>query len=331
MKYTPIGLLAAAALWALPTTALAQDDEEAAGDAAAEAEAPSEDGSSDAAEGDGDGDAAEGDAAEGGEGDEEAGLGDICEIDPEACPVLDLPKEAAKPLDETIFAVQQRFIIKRNRLELQPFFGFTLNDQFVSHLGPGLGINFYITEVLAVGVNGQYFEPFNVDSAFNAQVRRAARIGVPLTEYQWQAALNFTYVPISGKYSGFGNFIFHYDWYVVAGIGAISTRPIPVIDPDNRNFGWSTGIEFNAGLGLKIFFNRWFAAVLEGRTYAFNEPLENTIVAGGQETDPSTWYSAQTPLTFNVQAQLGVSVFVPFTFEYRLPKAGADTTGGAAK
>jgi hypothetical protein len=35
-------------------------------------------------------------------------------------------------------------------------------------------------------------------------------------------------------------------------------------------------------------------------------------------------------LTNNVQAQLGFSVFVPFSFDYRLPKAGADTTGPAA-
>jgi Ca-activated chloride channel family protein len=37
----------------------------------------------------------------------EMGLGDICEIDPEACPQLDMRQEAAAELDEPIHAVQQ--------------------------------------------------------------------------------------------------------------------------------------------------------------------------------------------------------------------------------
>jgi len=321
MKYTAIGLLAALAFWVIPTTALAQDEEETAGEAsegAPEAEATA----------DADEEATEGEGTEGEE--EEEGLGDICKIDPEACPTLDMKKEAAKPLDETIFAVQQRFIIKKRRFEIQPFWGLTLNDQFVGHPGPGLALNYYITEVLAIGVNGQFYQPFNNESSFNAQVRRAARIVVPLTEYQWAAALNFTYVPAAGKFSGFGNFIFHYDAYVVGGIGAISTRPIPVVDPDSRNFDWQPNVAFNAGIGLKIFFNRWFAAVLEMRDYIFIDKLENTSIDEANPTNKDSWYGDST-LTNNVQAQLGVSVFIPFSFEYRLPKAGADTSGGSSK
>lgn len=317
MKYTPIGLLAAAALWATPTTVFAQAAAEAATD---ESAAEGEEGAP--AEGE------EGAPAEG----EEGGLGNICEIDPAACPTIDMAKEAAKPLKEDIKAVQQRFIIKDGRFEVQPFWSFSLNDQFVSHPGPGLALNYYITEVMAIGLSGQYYEPFNVDSSFNGQVRRAARVGVPLTEYQWSAAANFTYVPASGKFAGFQNFIFHYDAYVVGGIGAISTRPIPVIDPDNRNFQYEPKVSFNAGVGLKIFFNRWFAAVLEVRDYIFIDQLENTVIDEDTPTNSDTWLG-DSSLTNNVQAQLGVSVFIPFSFDYRLPKAGADTTGqaGAAK
>lgn len=308
MKYIPIGLLAAAALWAIPTTAFAQQAEEATEEAAEEAAEDEEEGE---------------DVGE--------GLGDICEIDPAACPTLDMAKEANKPLSEKILAVQQRFIIKDGRFEIQPFWGLTLNDQFVGHPGPGLAINYYITEAMAIGINGQYYEPFNTDSAFNAQVRRAARVGVPLTEYQWAAAANFTYVPASGKFAGFQNFIFHYDFYVVGGIGAISTRPIPVIDPDYRNFQFSPKVAFNAGAGLKIFFNRWFAAVLEVRDYIFLDELESMTQSATNPEREDTWMG-DSALTNNVQAQLGVSVFIPFSFDYRLPKAGADTAGqGAAK
>jgi len=219
--------------------------------------------------------------------------------------------------------VQQLFVLRRWRFEVQPYWQVPLNDQFVGHSGPGLALNFWITNVLAAGISGNYYEPFNTDSEFNFQTRRSARVSVPLTEYQWNANVNFTYTPIIGKFSGFGDFIFQYDAYVVGGVGATSVRPIPVIDPDNRGFQWKTNITFNAGLGLHIFFNRWLAATLEVRDYVFNDKLENTEIAGidfpGDPQDPSTWYG-ETKLTNNVQAQLGIAIFLPFSFEYRLPK-----------
>lgn len=325
MKNTRIGLIVAAALCAWPATTWAQQKP---------ADPPAE-----GAEGaEGEGAAAEGEAGEGqaGEGTEtevpegeipgledegEGGLDEICKIDPAACPKVDFDKEAAKPLKEQIYAVQQIYALRVRRFEVQPYWGFTLNDQFVSHPGPGLALNYYITNVLAVGVNFNYYRPFNVDSDFNAQVRRAARVGVPLTEYDWSAALNFTYVPAYGKFAGFGDFIFHYDAYIVGGVGAISTRPIPVIDPDNRNFEFEPKLAFNAGLGLRIFFTRWFAAILEVRDYIYNEELENTEVAPtlAQQQDEGTWYG-DSSITNHVQAQVGISIFLPFSFEYRLPK-----------
>jgi outer membrane beta-barrel protein len=307
MNKTRIGLLVAAALYVWPTGAWAQKTP-------------------------GEGEAAEGAAGEGEEGEEapgeelpgeeeESGLADICKIDPAACPKIDMEKEAARPLDEEIVAVQQIFALRVRRFEVQPYWGFTLNDQFVSHPGPGIALNYYITNVLAIGANFNYYRPFNVDSEFNAHVRRAARVGVPLTEYDWSAALNFTYVPVYGKFAGFGDFIFHYDAYIVGGVGAISTRPIPVIDPDNRNFEFEPKLAFNAGLGLRIFFNRWFAAILEVRDYIYNEKLENLeIAAGPAAQDKGTWFAKESTLTNHVQAQVGVSIFLPFSFEYRLPK-----------
>jgi len=317
MKKCRVGLLIAA-LCSLPASAWAQGaDRAAAGekpagaDDAAEA-APAEGAAEGATEGGGE--AAEGEAVE-----EGGGLEEICKIDPAACPNLDMEKEAARPLREDIYAVQQIFVIKSTRFELNPYWSFTLNDQFINHPAPGLALNFYISNVLAIGVNGNYYNPFNVDREFNFLVRRSARVAVPLSEYDWSAAFNFTYVPAFGKFSGFSDFIFQYDAYVVGGVGAIATRPIPVIDPDNRGFEWETNIAFNAGIGLHIFFNRWLAFTLEVRDYVFNDKLENTNIPPGSEQDRDTWYG-ETQLTNNVQAQMGIAIFFPLSFEYRLPK-----------
>ena len=77
-----------------------------------------------------------------------------------------------------------------------------LNDQFVSHPGPALALNYYITNVLAIGVNGNLLRASTRLGASTS--RRAARPAsraahrVPVE----RAALNFTYVPVYGKFAG---------------------------------------------------------------------------------------------------------------------------------
>src|SRR5262249_15589584 len=150
-------------------------------------------------------------------------------------------------------------------------------------------------------------------SEFNFETRRGARVAVPLQEYQWGGALNFTYVPIAGKFAGFADFIFQYDAYIVGGVGAISTRPIPTVDPDNRVFDFAPRLAFDAGIGLRIFFNRWFAADLEVRDYIFQDKIESVSINNARPTDDTTWYDSKARLTNNVQAQLGISIFIPFS------------------
>lgn len=251
--------------------------------------------------------------------------GGICEIDPTACPKKeDVAKNAARDVKADVYAVQQIYALRRHRFEVNPYWSFSLNDQFVTHPGPGLAINYYLTNVLAVGLNGTYYQPFNGDADFNFENRRATRLAVPLNEYLAGYSVNFTYVPMYGKFSGFGNFIFHYDGYLIGGVGGIFTRPIAVIDPDNRKFDYEHRIQFNVGFGLRIFLNRWFAVNAELRDYIYIEQLENTSVAAtqtgpGSQTDKNTWFGEK-PLTNNVQAQVGITIFLPFSWEYRLPK-----------
>ncbi len=252
--------------------------------------------------------------------------GGICEIDPTACPKQgDIAKLAGRPVKADVYAVQQIYALRRGRFEINPYWSQSLNDQFVSHPGPGLAVNYYLTNVLAVGVNGTYYQPFNSDADFNFENRRATRIAVPLNEYLGGYAVNFTYVPMYGKFSGFSQFIFHYDGFLVGGVGGLFTRPIPVIDPDNRKFDFEHRLAFNLGFGLRIFLNRWFAVTGEVRNYVYAEHVENTEVAPTQAAaqnpnDPATPWIKEKPLTVNVQAQIGISVFLPFSWEYRLPK-----------
>ncbi len=248
-----------------------------------------------------------------------SGMGGICEIDPAACPKAeDLETAAARKVREELFAMQQVFVVRSGRFELNPFWAFTLNDQYVSHPSAGLAMNYYLTQDLAIGVRGQSYWGLNIDSAFNFENRRATRVAVPLNEALWGASLNATYVPIYGKFAGFQKFIFSYDVYATAGASVISTRPIPVVDPNNRNFDYGVRIGANVGVGLRIFFSRWFAATLEIRDTIYPELLENLKV-DANPIDKATW-NGETRITNNVEAGLGFTMFFPTTFEYRLPK-----------
>ena len=249
-------------------------------------------------------------------------MGGICEIDPAACPKPeDLAAAANRAVAEDLFAMQQVYVVRAGRFELSPFWAFTLNDQFVSHPSAGLAANYYLTQDLAIGLRGQSYWGLNIDSSFNFENRRATRVAVPLNEYLWGASLNATYVPIYGKFAGFQRFIFSYDVYGTAGVSTLSTRPIPVIDPNNRNFEYGMRIGGNVGVGLRIFFSRWFALNLEVRDTIYPELLENLNVPATEaaQLDKSTW-AGETRITNNVEAALGVTMFFPTTFDYRLPK-----------
>jgi outer membrane beta-barrel protein len=325
MNQARVGLLVAAALLAMPLAAAAQPKKAEPKEISLDEEGgqkPAETAGEGAGEGTGEG-TGEGETP-GGEGDS---LDAICKIDPSACPSINMDDAAKRPINADMYAVQQIYALRRFRFEITPYFGLTMNDQFVAHNGPGLGLNFYITNVLAVGVNGNFYLGLNSPSNFNFQTSRAARVGIPITEYAWNANANFTYVPVYGKFAGFSDFIFHYDFYVLGGVGAIATRPIAVVDPDNRTFTYKPRLSFHVGGGLRIFFNRWFAVVAELSDYIFFDELENPSIVTGRDAsgkpraqDPTTWTAPETSFTNNVQAQVGFSVFLPFSWEYRLPK-----------
>ncbi|HEX6242709.1 MAG TPA: outer membrane beta-barrel domain-containing protein, partial [Polyangiales bacterium] len=151
-------------------------------------------------------------AAEGGAEGEASGEGNLI-----GDLAADTSAPAAKPDDagpkptevsEEIYAVQQVYAIRKNRLEIMPSFGFTLNDPYVSHYNIGAGLNFWITNVLAIGLNMNWYQGLDSESDLNFHVRRSARLAIRPTEYQFGASLNFTYVPFYGKFAMFNRYIF---------------------------------------------------------------------------------------------------------------------------
>lgn len=233
----------------------------------------------------------------------------------------DTPGEHQEEAREEIYAVQQIYALRLNRVEVSPSYSATLNDPFISHNGLGLGLNYWFTNVLAVGANFIWYQGLENDSEINFQVRRSTRLAVPVNQYQLGAHLAFTYVPIYGKFAMFNEFIFQYDLYVLGGVGIMRTRPLPVVDPEVRSFDFDIRVAFNVGIGLRVFITRWLAIFAEVRDYMYLEQLESLDVALGQRrSDPSTWTQSSPAFVNNVTTHIGLTFFLPFDFEYHLPR-----------
>ena len=229
--------------------------------------------------------------------------------------------EKEKEIAEEIYAVQRMYVLRNGRFELAPSLASTFNDQYVSHPALAVGLNYWVTNVLAVGASFLWYQGIESESELNFSVRRSARLAVPITEYQLGAHLNFTYVPIYGKFEMFNEAIFQWDSYLVGGVGMMRTRPVAVIDPAVRDFTFDWRVAFNAGIGLRVFVTKFFTVFGELRDYMYLEKLESLDVELGElRTDEDTWIDQEATLTNNVMVHVGVTLFFPFTFEYRYPK-----------
>jgi outer membrane beta-barrel protein len=272
---------------------------------------------------------AKGEASTEGEGEAEAGAaassGDVlAELTAEGGPTeekieggIQRETEAA----EEIYAVQRMYVIRSGRFELAPSYASTLNDQYVTHPGLSVGLNYWVTNVLAIGVNFLWYQGIESESDLNFSVRRSTRLAVPITEYQLGAHLNFTYVPIYGKFTMFDSFIFQWDSYIIGGVGMMRTRPVAVVDPAVRSFEFDWRLAFNAGIGIRVFLTRWLTIFSELRDYMYLEKLENlNVELGMARTDEKTWIDKESTLTNNVTLQAGVTLYFPFSFDYRYPK-----------
>jgi outer membrane beta-barrel protein len=234
----------------------------------------------------------------------------------------DLVKTSENVGQHPIWAVQRVYVLRARRVDLQPNFGFSFNDPYVQHQAFNLGLSYYITEVLAAGVSFNMYKGLDKETDLNFSARRATHQIVPINEYFWGGQLNFTYVPIFGKFAMFKQWILHWDMWVIGGGGFIFTRPIPTIDSEYREFDYTIKFCFNVGIGWRLFLSRFLAVSLELRDYIFPEELESRETSFVEETreNDDTWLDDEHSLTNNVMLNVGLSIFIPFTFEYKLKK-----------
>ena len=210
-----------------------------------------------------------------------------------------------------IVVVMRKPFLKLGRTDLMPFLATTMNDNMVRHVGAGAQINYYLTDVLSVGVEGQYFAK-NFREPFDLVGRQARRLPT-VNKYNFAAALNFHYVPVYGKFAVLDKHLIHWETYFTAGVGITQSEIIPR-DPRYDAFT-NILITPNVGASMRFFLFKWLTVNVGIRDYIFVDKFE--------PTDRMTYTSASsakdhadTAFINNVMFQLGVSFWIPPSFEY---------------
>ena len=212
-----------------------------------------------------------------------------------------------------IITVVRKPFLKVKRTELYPYLGTTMNDNMVRHYTVGGELAYYLTDVLAIGVEGMYYqsafrEPFDI-------VARQARRLPTVNEYVWSAAANFHYIPVYGKFAILDRRLVAWEVAFTAGIGAGESKVIP----RDTTFPGFTNILImpNLGANMRFFLAKWLTINIGIRDYMFIDKFEPTMrVTGMNDTAAEAKAHADSSLINNVMFQIGFSFWLPTSFEY---------------
>ena len=225
----------------------------------------------------------------------------------------------AGPLKKTplswkdILVVIRKPFLKVRRTELSPMFSTTMNDNMIRHYTVGGELAYYLTDVLAVGVEGHYYvksfgEPFDL-------VARQARRLPTINQYNWSAALDFHYVPVYGKFAVLDHRLVTWEAYFTAGIGAGQSEVIP---RDTKFPGFTNFlIQPNVGAGMRFFLAKWLTINFGLRDYVFYDHFEPTNRSATMNSSAADAAShADGALINNIMFQVGLSFWLPTSFDY---------------
>jgi outer membrane beta-barrel protein len=216
---------------------------------------------------------------------------------------------------QDIVVVPRKAFLKGGRFEVSPFSGVSVNDLLIRHYVFGVDLNFFLTDVLWVGLQGQYF--------VKALTERQDLVGLQfdrtttLNRYLYGGALNFGYVPVYGKFAWFNRSIVHWEIYASAGVGVTVSESIP------RKFGASafknTLLTPNAGLGGRFFLFDWLTVNFALRDYVMADKFEH-VPNLNPDNPAAAKAAADSALVNNVMFYAGVGFYLPGKFQYKTPR-----------
>lgn len=212
---------------------------------------------------------------------------------------------------QDIVVVMRKPFLKLQRIEVLPLFGITMNDNLIQHVQLGGQLSYYLTDVLAVGVEGFAYasdlrDPFD-------QVAFQARRLPAVNQYNYSASLNFSYVPIYGKFAVLDQYLIHWESYFTGGVGFTQSEVIPR-DPAYQPFT-NFLVTPNVGVSMRFFLTKFLTVTVGLRDYIFIDQFEPSDRAMFTTPDDAK-ENADSILINHLMFQAGLSFWWPMDFEY---------------
>lgn len=221
-----------------------------------------------------------------------------------------------------IVVVPRKAFLKGGRFELQPFTGITINDNLIRHFVFGVDLNFFLTDVFWIGLEGQYYihQLTTAEELLGSEYNRAPT----LNKYLYGGALNFGYVPVYGKFALFNRSIISWEIWASAGIGVTFTKVIPR-DPANDSLAFqNTDLTPNIGIGSRFFLLDWLTVNFGLRDYFLPDKFEpnpnGTLAPTPITSADQAKANAHSELVNNVIFSVGVGFYLPTKFQYKTPR-----------
>lgn len=266
--------------------------------------------------------AAEKPAADAPAGDDQAAAPtESLDDDPTKGTKVDEGGEGAKPVKaptaswSDIVVVPRKPFLKGSRFEFAPFSGLSINDNLIRHYAFGADINYFLSDVFWIGVQGQYF--------IKALTDREDLIGLQynriptLNRYLYGAAFNLGYVPVYGKFALVNKAIIPWEIFASGGVGWTRSEIIPRNPGD---LGWTNDLlTANVAVGSRFFLFDWLTVNFAVRDYIMADKFEPTSRTSTM-TVAQVKANADSKLVQNVMFYAGVGMYLPARFQYKSPR-----------
>ena len=224
---------------------------------------------------------------------------------------------------QDIVVVPRKAFIKSGRLELAPLAGITVNDNLIRHYMFGLDINYFLTDALWVGLQGQYFVK-QLSTQAELVGLQFNRIST-MNRYLYGAAFNMGYVPVYGKFAWFNRSIVHWEIWASAGVGPTFTEIISRNPADQSSKAFkNTALTPNFGIGSRFFLTEWLTVNFALRDYFIIDKYEPLAPDATDSADCKS--HADSATVNNFIAYIGVGMYCPPSSPTRPPANGPAPT-----
>ncbi len=196
--------------------------------------------------------------------------------------------QGAGETERNIRVLQQKALIRYHRVEVTPTFTLALNENLTRHVGVGGVVRVHITDEWSAGA--EYIKYFGFDSALSGDIS-AFGVAKETRFMNHYFGVQGAWVPMQAKFLFFGKGPVHWDFHLIAGLGATRT-------------GFAAHrVTGSLGGGCRFLLWRFLTLAFEVRDFMFTEK-----------------YRAGSQFVNNVVFTAGIGVFMPFSYRYEFPK-----------